>query len=465
MTKEKGNLFSILDKADKTMKIKNVLILLLVISSSGFADIREHSPRISAVLDWELGGAAVATAPTKVTTIPILDFGIEWNVNMECGNFDMSISVANQLNGVTEGFRNMLANIVASAKGAIASLPALAIQRASPELYDMLQQGILQGKLDFAAAELSCEDMQGMMMGEKAFPWEEYKLSAEAGEWKGQIAGSKGSDAVAVKKKATEAKPEDKGTEWACGEKRGGKLQPPIKSINDIVITGYNVLFDRSNKCDTGGMPSSTSAPLFDYWPSSQKAADFATEVVGDIEVRMCDGCKKLESKPGRGLTYMHEDTTKDMTAVFSQLASGSLAMDWVHLKKVSAPPAIKVTPAIIYSIQKRTTAGQQNMIEKLAGEIAYARIMEQGRMLIQMLRSGMKEPNIAKFPQPVKAAQDAIVAIESELKQLELEVQVKKAVASKTLVKILGREEQGIQESSRSKKRTTNSVTPYGQL
>jgi len=43
----------------------------------------------------------------------------------------------------------MMNNIIQSATGAVASLPALAIQRADPALYDLLQQGILQGKMDF----------------------------------------------------------------------------------------------------------------------------------------------------------------------------------------------------------------------------------------------------------------------------------------------------------------------------
>ena len=48
----------------------------------------------------------------------------------------------------------------------------------------------------------------------------------------------------------------------------------------------------------------------------------------------------------------------------------------------------------------------------------------------------------------------------------LQKEMEVKKAVASKTIIKILGRDEQGIQNSKTNynRNRTLNSVTPYGQ-
>lgn len=448
-------------------KIITTIALACSFTLSSYADVKKHSPRVSAIMDWEIGGAAIATAPTQVNNIPILDVGVQWNANLECGNFDINASISNQLNGVTEGFRQALQNIVQAATGAIASLPALAIQRASPELYDMLQQGILQGKLDFASAELSCEDMQAVMMGEKAFPWEEYKLTAEAKAWDNEVRGSWGADAIATKNRVTAAPSENAGVEWACGDMRGGNFQDPIRSINDIVIAGYNTLFNRNDKCDISGMPTSNSGtPLYDYWASPQQAADFTVEVVGDEEVRMCDGCKKMEGKPGRGLTYKHEDLANTMTGTLRQIVNGNLAVDWNNLKQVSAPPAVKVTPALIYSIREKSSAGRDAMTMKIANEIAYIRLVEQGRIMIQMLRTGLKEPNISKFEGPVSTAKQAIKDIESEMDILQKEMEVKKAVASNTIIKILGRDEQAIQDSKTNynRNRTLNSVTPFGQ-
>ena len=55
----------------------------------------------------------------------------------------------NQLNGLTEGFKDLYSNVIESATGAVASLPAMVIQRANPQLYDILTNGLYQGKIDF----------------------------------------------------------------------------------------------------------------------------------------------------------------------------------------------------------------------------------------------------------------------------------------------------------------------------
>ncbi len=60
-----------------------------------------------------------------------LGFGIGWKANLMCGNFDIKTTVRNQLNGVTEGFKDLMGNIIQSATGAVASMPALIIQRAN----------------------------------------------------------------------------------------------------------------------------------------------------------------------------------------------------------------------------------------------------------------------------------------------------------------------------------------------
>src|SRR5690554_450535 len=114
------------------------------------------SPRLNTLMDYQIGGGLISGPPTKIHSIPILSFGAGWDLNMACGEFDPKMTVKNQLNGLTDGFKNMMDNVINSATAAVASLPALAIQKADPGLYDLLQQGILQGKMDFEFAESSC---------------------------------------------------------------------------------------------------------------------------------------------------------------------------------------------------------------------------------------------------------------------------------------------------------------------
>ncbi|BAS48463.1 hypothetical protein SA3033_09695 [Aggregatibacter actinomycetemcomitans serotype d str. SA3033] len=83
---------------------------------------------------------------TRANSINAAEFGIGWKANLMRGNFDMKTTIKNQLNGVTEEFKALYRNVIESAKGT-ASLPAMVIQRANPQLYDILTNGLFQEKL------------------------------------------------------------------------------------------------------------------------------------------------------------------------------------------------------------------------------------------------------------------------------------------------------------------------------
>lgn len=450
---------------------KNSILKLASISLALFstcnvlADGVVHSPRLRDAMSYEIGGGYISDAPTNVHTVPILELGIGWDANMECGEFDPRISVSNQLNGITEGFRDMMDNIISAATGAVASLPALAIQRANPGLYDMLQQGILQGKMDFEWAETSCEEMSRVLMGEESFPFEKYKLSTKTNNWAHEI-NSSGGDAIRAKEALDNTNHGNDGAEWVCGTKKGGIGQPAIKTLVDVVQVGYNIMFDEIDMCSTAtiGADTGKGTPLWEYWNGPVAASSWALKVIGDIEIKTCDHCKKMRSTPGKGLTYMHSDMTQTLTHDLQDLADGSTSLTWQNLNRVSAPPGVIINAEIIRSIQSRSTTVQGEMIRKLASEIAYTRLIEQGRLLTQLLRTGVKEPNVAKYEPANIIVNQAIDQIQVELDQLDREIKVRQSIAQNTILKILGREEKNLQETRQPDRGRASGINQTGQ-
>jgi integrating conjugative element protein (TIGR03755 family) len=432
------------------MKAKHFRLIGVVVLMSLVTDAlaqENRSPRLRNALEYQLGGGLISAPPTPVTTVPVLDFGAGWDAGMECGKFDPKMTVANQLNGLTDGFRSMMDNIISSATSAVASLPALAIQRADPGLYDLLQQGILQGKMDFEFAQTSCDDMAAVMMGDQGFPWEKYKVNAKVGEWSYQI-GQTGGDAKKAKDAVDSANTSDDGAEWVCGALKGGAGQAPIRALRDIIIVGYNVLFDRTNSCDTASVPAvgGQGTPLWEYWNGPVAAANWATAVIGDTELRTCNGCTKLKATPGKGLTYQHRDMTETLFDDIDDLVKNITPLTWQNLNRVSAPPGVLIDDVIIAAIRKRPANAQQEMISKLSSEIAYTRLVEQGRLVTQMLRSGIKEPNAANMEQAKQVVNEAIDHLQVELGQLDAEIEARQAVAKLTIQRILGNEEREVQ-------------------
>lgn len=445
--------------------ISPAIVLCAILSGSAIAGSIQHSPRLNGAIEYEIGGGYISDAPTRINTVPILEMGFGWDLNMECGQFDPEISVSNQLNGITDGFRNMMDNVIQAATGAVAALPALAIQRANPGLYDMLQQGILQGKMDFEWAETSCEEMSQVLMGEESFPFEKYKLSIKTNNWADEISAS-GGDAILAKEALDNTDHGDEGMDWACGDKRGGTAQAPIRALTDVVQVGYNIMFDRADSCDTAtvGAADGQGTPLWEYWNGPVAASNWSERVLGDIEIRTCDGCKKMTGTPGKGLTYMHQDMTEDLIDDLEDLVSGDALLSWQNLNRVSAPPGVRVNDVIIMAIRQRDAARQAEMIQKLAGEIAYARLVEQGRLLTQLLRTGLKEPNVAAVESSKVVVHDAIDQLQVELDQLDLEIKTRQAIAQNTILRIMGHEEKNVQDTRKAERRKASGTNQLGQ-
>lgn len=442
-----------------------VTTICFVFSSVLSANTANHSPRLTGTIDYEIGGGYISQAPTNINTVTVLEMGIGWDMNMECGSFDPKISVSNQLNGITDGFRSMMDNIISSATGAVASLPALAIQRANPGLYDLLQQGILQGKLDFEFAETSCDQMASVLMGDESFPFENYKLSIKSNDWAQEI-GASGGDAVSAKASFDSINHGNAGADWVCGTKSGGNAQPPIRALRDVVQAGYNIMYDRSNICTTAAVSSAVGngTPLWAYWSGPVAASNWAARVIGDIEMRTCDGCKKMRGIPGKGLTFMHREMTESLTSDLDDLVSGATTMSWQNLNRVSAPPGVSIDDAIIMAIRKRPLIAQGEMIRKLAGEVAYARLVEQGRLLTLLLRTGFKEPNVSAFDPAKVAVDDAISNLQVELNQLDMEIKTRQAIAKNTIQRILGNEEKLVQETRSIRRGNSSGTNQLGQ-
>lgn len=427
--------------------LKNIILMSLLSASANIVTADNiHNPRLAPVYRGLFGGGLVVDPPTQIVTVNMLEMGISWDLNAECGKFDPKLSISNQLNGITDGFKNMMDNIISSATGAVANLPALAIQRVHPGLYDLLMQGILQGKIDFEYAKLSCEDMANVMMGNQAFPFENYKLAIKTTNWSKEISAS-GGDAVQAKNDMDDRDHGDEGIEWACGTYHGGAGQLPINALTDVATVGYNILHDKANVCDTADVPAGSSE-MAKYWTGPTVVADWVKDVLGETEIRLCDGCKKQRSRPGRGLSYKFSDQQRDLEERFEKLVSGADTLSWQNLNLVSAPPAIVVDQAIILMIRKRQLDVQADMIKKLSGEIAMARMYEQTRFMIQIFRTGIKEPNISGDEESRKVVRNAVIDLQSELENLKRETDMKEDTAQRTIYYLLGSEEQKAQEA-----------------
>ncbi|GFZ68940.1 hypothetical protein PSE10B_54620 [Pseudomonas amygdali pv. eriobotryae] len=201
---------------------------------------------------YSVGGGNAVTMGTA-GNMDSISIGGGWNSNLVCGNMSMNNTLQNQLNGATSGFQTIMGSMISNATSAVSSLPGLIIQRANPALYNLLTNGILQGRLDFDRSKGTCRaiadkmlDVAGGQMG--------WNKIAE-GQAMSQAVKNGNTDAVSAVAQVEKQGGND-GITWLGGNKAGGSGQQPIKVVGDV--TGQT---DASPEAAHGYCPPSRICP------------------------------------------------------------------------------------------------------------------------------------------------------------------------------------------------------------
>lgn len=372
------------------------------------------------------GGTGYMTPPTRAKSLKAVEFGIGWKANLTCGNFDIKTTVKNQLNGITEGFKDLMGNVIDSAKGAVASLPAMIIQRANPQLYDILTNGVYQGRIDFNRLKTSCEAMSKQLA--------DYTLngrwakSADLENYKDIVATEP--DAQKAQKKAEDNKGK-KGKEWVGGQKKGGENQKPIKLIEDVAKAGYNLLHNRNVLDEKTIAKTECDGATCQVFESPQKVSDFLTRIIGEQSISTCteDCGPKTSSKAGVGLAPEIEEENVRTVEKLEQI----LNMDTPSRQLLAelSSNTIPITRGLIETL--REDPDVDVLSQRLSAEIATAKVMEKMLLARRSILAGMREPYVAADQMAQDELEKVLNKIDLEISQVKLEMDMQKAITSNT--------------------------------
>lgn len=421
---------------------------------------------------YRIGGASPfsvsATSGINLPPAPI-HMGVRWNVNATCGNFDLGYSVSNSLNGVTNTFQNLMGNVVQNAQGAVASLPALIIQRSYPQLYELLSNGVLQGRIDYDRGKLSCQNMTAQMgdwmMGSRL----QQVATGEA--WSSAAMATR--DPVQAQEHVEQIGGDD-GVTWVGGSKRGGQGQQPINVVTDVAVAGYNLLHARTDPVSTqpvtgggggwgavptnsgtwpggGNQAGSSAAPstgdcrggMCTVWGAPEDAARWLKKVVGETTLQTCDGCERGEGQAGTGLMKDLEEEQENILNTLVQLLAGTLPITPENLRQVSGGEGLAVSRSVIEAI--RTDPDSELLAHRLSSEMALSRTLIKAMWARRILMAGMTEPGIAEITaseqSPVAPALNQKVdSLDRDIAALKTELDIRTAMASNTAVVALER-------------------------
>jgi len=391
---------------------------------------------------YTIGGGSAVGSPSSLYRPNGLGVGASWRANMMCGNMSLTNTLQNQLNGVTEGFQQIMGSIVQNATQAVMSLPALIIQRANPGLYELLSNGVLQGRIDFDRSKLTCQAMAEKMADKVGQAG--WGALAKNQEMQGNLEQT-GGDAVAAVKN-TETHNGNKGVAWVGGSKAGGSGQAPIRVSSDVVRAGYNLMHNRSVD-DSSSISSSDclGGAICQIWTSPQGESDWAVRVLGESEVATCDNCETLRATAGSGLTPLIQEAYSERLQALQGLLSGSLPLTPDNLIKASSP-MLPVTRGVIEAL--RDDPDQDLLARRLASETALSSVLDKALLLLRTLLAGSHEPNIASAEPAQTALTKNIDTLEREIRMLQTELQVRQILATNTASLALDRHAGGADAS-----------------
>ena len=393
-----------------------------------------EAPTEDGVWYYRIGGAQPVSAPANPNIVTLTIGGsADLRLGSSCGKFDPELAVRHTLNNIATGVDSMVSAMTAAATSAIASLPALILQRANPGLYDLFQNALLKAEQTLQLATKSCEQMESDIAAGKN-PYADLATLSKGQDWKVQM-GIGGNDVVTAKK-TVETSNGQNGVPW-IGGKAGGNGQPVLQFTGDLVRAGYNIQMNRPLTA-SGTVAAKDATRLTELWPTPNDARNWTVDVVGENIVTTCDTCRK-DSVPGTGLLPKLHEESGDVTRALQKLVDGTTSPTRENLEEITAP-GVAITRQVVEAIRDQPGTEQRLIIGRLVSEIATARTIEKALYARRLLLSGRQVPEVYATEVARQHADASIAELDKEIDTLLFEARVRKEVVSDTVAVLLQR-------------------------
>lgn len=385
------------------------------------------------VVFYRIGGGPPASM-RRTVGMTSLGVGVGWRSNLICGDMSLTQTLENQLSGVTDGFQRIMSNVIQNATQAVASLPALIIQRADPGLYNLLTNGILQARLDFDRSKMTCRAIGNRMadIAEGQLGWDQL---AEGMALKNAIGST---DAVSAIAEAENSRGNG-GVPWVGGDNAGGAGQEAIRIVGDITRAGYNLLNGRGvNEASPIDASVCSGGQVCETWPSPGAAVAWATRVLGEQEQRTCAECAKTQSTAGVGLAPLIQEEYEVKARALQQLLTGT-QVPTVETLEAAGSSSIPITRGLVEAL--RDEPDQEVLARRLASEVALSSVAEKALLLQRILLAGQKEPNVSANRMATNAVAGEIGLLEQEINNLKTELELRRSLTSNSAMTIMQRQ------------------------
>ena len=327
--------------------------------------------------------------------------------------------------------------MVNAATGAIASLPALILQRANPALYDLMQNSMARAEMQLEFATKSCEQIEAAIANGQN-PYQDLIVISRGNAWKRQLGF--GSTTAATAKENVDKDQGANGLPWIYGTPAGGANQPKINVNADLAVAGYNLTLNR-NLGDLTSPTKSSDKSLTQIWSSPTETQEWIVDTFGEQTLTTCDGCVQ-QASPGQGLLPEIDGERKRLALDIGALVSTTAPPTQSQLEVVSAPGMV-VTREVIEGLRQLPEPERTLYQQRLAADIALSRTLEKTLTARRLLAKAKQLPEAKALPMVQDHAEEVLAEIDKEVEGLLFEHQARKAILSDTVSSLLTRVQQ----------------------
>jgi len=397
------------------------------------------------------GGSDISLPPVKTSTTLTLGGSANFNLGYECGSFNPSISLSNSINNIEDTAEGLAQSVVESATAAIGSLPMYLLEKADPEMYNLIQNGILSAQQTFHISMTSCQQAKNEIKQGKS-PYQDWFSISESQSWKGNADAAAQGQSVDINDAYNEAtqQGQNAGIPWVHGgQPSGGSVgsQVPIRTTYDVVVAGYNILVSPSRALDSNEAPGSQAPMLSSFWDTPDDAGDWATLVLGDTKISTSTNDSDHENTSGVGLTALLTNCPHvgnwQLTCVstiqtnLQSLIDSSATPTATQLRNVSANQLV-ITNQVLEALRNQPADQQSLSVAVIAQEVGLQNLMDEALALRRVILAGSKAQPIANVTPEQQAINKMLSDLDKDMQNLTFEHTMRKQMMSNTLQTVL---------------------------
>jgi integrating conjugative element protein (TIGR03755 family) len=404
---------------------------------------------------YQLGGGSDISIPAVQTHTAITIGGdIHTNLGFSCNGFNPAISISNTINNLDNSVEGLSKSVIESATVAVGSLPMYALEKADPELYNLIQNAMSGAQETFNVSMKSCHQALAQI-GKGQNPYQNWFGISDSQGWlthaQAATQPNNNEDINAAQNDIVKNGVGYYGVPWVHKGQNSGGTQPgqiPITVINDVAIAGYNILIDPTRALDSNAAPSAgQNTALTQYWSSPEVAGQWAALVLGDMTITAQPSDQAQTTQAGIGLTALMSacpaigntqlTCTQTLQTALTQLVQDNDIATPEQLRSVSASNLV-ITQQVLNALRNQDSDEQAISIAKLAQEVAIQNTMDEALLMRRILMAGGQAQAVLNVGAATKMVDKALTDLDKDIQNLLFEHQVRKDMLTNSLQTVL---------------------------